>query len=124
MDEIVAQEGIDRSGLKLFYYEAYERQFDDDKMCWSSFAPEESFETNVEQPTAARLEGFDVVSFDSGTDPGCSPLSCNSLADELPVNEHCLFATFQEAKDALETGKFKNCEPGPYRIFAVYTVDA
>lgn len=49
-------------------------------------------------------------------------LSGNSLATDIPVNEHCLFRTFQEAKEAIEGGLFKNSEPGPYRIFAVYTV--
>jgi hypothetical protein len=33
-----------------------------------------------------------------------------------------LFESFDEAKAALESGKFDNAEPGPHRIFAVYTV--
>jgi hypothetical protein len=33
------------------------------------------------------------------------------------------FKTFAEAKEALEAGIFENSEHGPYRIFAVYTVD-
>ena len=124
MDYIVAREGISRDGLKLFYYEVYERQFDEDEIRWSNFAPDASFVTNAEKPRTARLEGFDVVSFASGTSPACSPLSCNSLADELPVNPHCLFETFQEARDALDAGRFNNSEPGPFRIFSVYSVDA
>lgn len=124
MDDIVARKNISRDGLKLFYYEVYERQFDEVDMRWSSFTPEASFVTNVKKPRNARLEGFDVVSFAVGTNPDCSPLSCNALADELPVNAHCLFETFQEAKDALEAGKFNHSEPGPFRIFSVYSVNA
>jgi len=108
----------------LFYYEVFERQFAEDEMRWSSFAPEASFVTDVEKPGTARLEGFDVVSFSAGAAPECSPLSCNYLANELPVNAHCLFETLQEAKDALEAGKFNQAEPGPFRIFAVYSVDS
>ncbi len=124
MDEIVAREVLSPDDLKLFYYEVYERQFDEVAMHWSSFSPDASFMTNVEKPRTARLVGFDVVSFTAGASPDCSPLSCNALADELPVNAHCLFETFQEAKEALELGKFNNSEPGPFRIFSVYSVDA
>jgi hypothetical protein len=108
----------------LFYYEVYESEFYEDEKVWSEFDPEESFETNVVRPNTAKLEGFDVVSFSSGNSPECSPLSCNSLADAIPVNQHCLFTSFTEAKEALEAGKFTACEPGPYRIFAVYSVQA
>jgi hypothetical protein len=124
MDEIATTERADRSTLKLFYYEVYESEFDEDEKAWSAFDPEKSFETNVVKPNTAKLEGFDVVSFSNGNSPECSPLSCNSLADEIPVNQHCLFASFAEAKEALEVGKFIDSEPGPYRIFAVYSVQA
>lgn len=136
MDEIVAREVLNLEGLKLFYYEVFDRQFDEVAMHWSSFSPDASFMTNVEKPRTARLVGFDVVSFGLewptistgpgvvGTIPECSPLSCNALADELPVNAHCLFETFLDAKEALELGKFNNSEPGPFRIFSVYTVEA
>jgi hypothetical protein len=69
------------------------------------------------------LRGFDVTTFSLNNSPECSPLSCNSLATSIPVNEHCLFNAFAEAKEALEAGLFENSEPGPYRVFAVYTVD-
>lgn len=123
MDDIAAAEGKAITEFGLFYYELYEQQYDVQQMSWSSFAPEPSFETKVKSPVRARLEGFDVVSFSLGTDRECSPLSCNSLADELPVNAHCLFESFEEAKAAIEEGKFNNTEPGPFRIFAVYSVE-
>jgi hypothetical protein len=119
--EIATNEGIDLSGTTLFYYEAYEYEFDEDSKEWSAFTPEPSFATDIQVPMDKRLEGFDVTTFTAHTSPECSPLSCNSLATTIPVNEHCLFNTFAEAKDALEIGLFRNSEPGPYRIFAVYT---
>jgi len=70
------------------------------------------------------LEGFDVTSFVVHTSPECSPLSCNSLAEKIPTNRHCLFNTFDEAKSAIDNGMFAGAEPGPYRIIAVYSVPA
>jgi hypothetical protein len=121
--EIAANAGIDLSGATLFYYEAYEFEFDEDSKEWKAFAPEPSFATDVLVPADKRLEGFDVTTFSFHTGPECSPLSCNSLATTIPVNQHCLFDTFGNAKEALEGSLFKNSEPGPYRIIAVYTVD-
>ena len=63
------------------------------------------------------------MTFSAGSSPECSPLSCNGVAKELPTNAHCLFAGFEEAEAALSRGAFKDSEPGPYRIFAVYSVD-
>ena len=120
IEEIAANENIDLSGTTLFYYEVYEYEFDEEKEEWLSFEPD--FETNVQILINKHLEGFDIATFRMHNTPDCSPLSCNSLATTIPVNEHCLFDTFIEAKNALDTGLFQNSEPGPYRIFAVYTV--
>jgi hypothetical protein len=118
----VAQENsISLEGTSLFYYEAYELEFDGEK--WKSYGPERSFVTNVEIPVLGTLDGFDVVNFTAGNSPECSGLSCSSLAAELPTNSHCLLASFAEAKRQLETGAFGNSEPGPYRIFAVFSVN-
>ena len=120
IDELAKTESISLEGTKLFYYEVYEKQLAND---WVSFEPEKSFETNIIEPKVKYLEGFDVVTFSVGTSPECSPLSCCALAAELNTNEHCLFESFDEAKQNLEEGKFNNSEPGPYRIFAVYSVE-
>lgn len=122
MDDIIAKERLDRSELRLFFYEVHQLEYDETNKRWSSFEPEASLVTSVARPTSAHLEGFDIVSFAAGTGPECSPLSCNSLAQSIPVNEHCLFTTFAEAKHALEDGTFNDSEPGPFRIFAVYSV--
>jgi hypothetical protein len=122
MDIIAVREGVHQSNLMLFYYEFHEQEFDEIAKIWLDIEPEPLFFTQVEKPTNARLAGYDVVSFSTGQGPGCSPLSCNSLAVKIPVNEECLFATFEDAKGALEAGKFDNSEPGPFRIVAVYLV--
>jgi hypothetical protein len=125
--EIVLQLGqqnsIDLRGTRLFFYEVYEVEFDDVESQWTSFKPEPSFPTHVVVPTEKALEGYDVVSFSLGISAECSPLSCNSLATEVETNQHCLLTSFERAQNLLEEGKFKNAEPGPYRIFAVYSTE-
>jgi len=120
---VAKKNAIPLDGTRLFYYEINELQFNAAKGSWEPFGPEPSFPLNVEKLTAARLEGYDVVSFTAGNDPECSPLSCNSLARNIETNPHCLLSSLEEAKDLLEKGRFVDCEPGPYRVFAVYSVD-
>jgi hypothetical protein len=79
--------------------------------------------TNVELPAEKRLQGFDVVTFFVGNAPEYWPLSCNGLAEKIPTNHHCLLESFGLAELSLNSGKFAAAEPGPYRIFAVYSVD-
>ncbi len=118
---IAKENSIQLQGASLFYYEGHEMEFDGER--WSTWSPEQSFPTNVARPAKKLLEGYDVVSFSVKTNPECSPLSCNSIAEEVQVNSHCLFASFGGAEKGLNGGVFKNAEPGPYRIFAVYSVD-
>ena len=122
MKEIAAAEGIDLSGMTLFYYEVFPEQFDESSRQWSAFEVEPSFLTAVERPASSELAGYDVTTFSAGNGSECSPLSCNGLAKVLGCNSHCLFLTFKQAKAALEAGCFDHCEPGPFRIFAVHTV--
>lgn len=123
--QLLAKEiSIELGGTKLFYYEAYEQEYDEDNHAWSAFDPEPSFVTNVSSPPQKHLEGYDVTTFAAHTSPECSPLSCNSLAVTIPTNAHCLFDTFEEARDALEAGAFNDSEPGPFRIIAVYSVNS
>ena len=118
---LARENSIELEGTSLFYYEAYEKEFDGER--WRPFGPEPSLPTNVGPPRQRKLEGFDVVTFYAGNAPECSPLSCNGMAQELSTNSHCLFATFAEAEAALSRGAFKDSEPGPYRIFSVYSVN-
>ena len=118
---IAKENSIQLEGTSLFYYEAYEMQFDGKS--WDPWLPEPSFPTEVVQPPRKQLEGFDVVTFCAGTSPECSPLSCNSLASALRTNQHCLFVSFDEAQTNINNGGFTRCEPGPYPIFSVHSVD-
>ncbi len=120
--QIVARENaVDLRGTSLFYYEAHEMEFTGD--AWRFFSPEPDSTVNVAPPPQKKLEGFDVVSFSMGRGPEHSPLSCNSLSEEIRTNSHCLFDTFSEAEKSLGRGEFVKCEPGPYRIFAAYSVE-
>jgi hypothetical protein len=118
---VARENSIQLDGTTLFYYEVYEEEFDG--RSWCPYQPQPSFPTHITPASGKKLEGFDVVTFSANTSPECSPLSCNAVAKEIRTNEHCLLATFQEAHAQLTSGAFKDAEPGPYRIFAVYSVD-
>jgi hypothetical protein len=111
---------IQLEGASLFYYEVYEMEFDGTS--WYPYEAESSLPTNVIPPQGKVLEGFDVVTFYAKNAPECSPLSCNGMAKEIRTNQHCLLESLAEAYDRLNSGAFNNAEPGPYRIFAVYSV--
>lgn len=121
IQEIAKEHCIDLSGIKYFYYEMYDLEFYEENE-WKAFEPEASFTTDIEKPKFKNLEGYDIVTFSCGNSAECSPLSCNGLANTIPVNKHCLLSSFDNALQLLEDGKFKNAEPGPYRIIAVYSV--
>jgi len=116
---VARQNSIDLTLTTLFYYEVYELEFDGKN--WNSYGPNSA--VNVTPPARKKLEGFDVVTFFARSSPECSPLSCNSMAEEVPTNAHCLLVSFEEAERLLNSGVFNNSEPGPYRIFSVYSVD-
>ena len=124
IESICAEQAIPLGGLKLFYYEAHEEEYDDKSKEWVAYEPEASFGTNVIEPPHKTLEGFDVASFSVHTSPEYSPLSCNSGAETMATNSHCLFSTFEEAFHAIEGQAFASMEPGPYRIIAVYSPNA
>ena len=123
IQQLAQEHSLDLGGTTLFYYEIHEMEFDEDVKEWSEFEPEASFITKVAVPAKKVLIGYDLVSFSVGTNPGCSPLSCNHLARAVETNQHCLLDSFEQAKQLLESENFKGVEPGPYRIFAVYAVE-
>jgi len=74
------------------------------------------------EPLDASFEclGCDVVSRSAGTSFECSPLSCNSMAREHPVNRYCLLddpATAFRLAGEFEGG---GGEPGPYCVVEVW----
>jgi hypothetical protein len=121
--EVAQRNAIDLTGTGLFFYECHEWELDETEGRWVPFQPEPSLVTRVVAPGRRALEGYDVVTFCARTSPECSPLSCNALASEVETNRHCLLPTLERAKQLLEEGRFKNTEPGPFRIFAVYSTD-
>lgn len=123
IQQLSRETSIDLQGMSLFYYEVHELEFEEASSQWTRFGPEPSFTTNVIVPSRKVLEGYDVATFFAGTSAECSPLSCNALAIEVETNQHCLLASLQQAQRLLESGEFKHAEPGPYRIFAVYSVE-
>ena len=121
--QVAQAHSIDLAGTSLFYYEVHELEFHAPARQWVTFQPEPSFPIQVVVPPVKDLEGYDVVTFTVGARAECSPLSCNALASEVETNPHCLLASLEQARRLLETGQFTHAEPGPYRIFAVYSLD-
>ncbi|WP_156340379.1 hypothetical protein [Sphingomonas sp. Leaf17] len=127
---LAADAGADVSDTALFYFTAYEREQETDGWTfdpagWRDRSPARSapIADNVRLPApgTSTLLGYDVVVFGDFLEH--SPLSCNSIAKGLPVNEHCLFAGLDEAIAAIDAGAFGNgCEEGVYTIFGVYRV--
>jgi hypothetical protein len=120
------EHSIDLGGALLFYYEVYELEFFEGE--WCSFSPWEDRWKDSEEivlPANKRIDGYDVVTFWTKNSPAPehSPLSCNSLAENLKTNAHCLFDTFEQARIAVNTGQFTGCEPGALRIFGVFSAD-
>jgi hypothetical protein len=122
--QLAGEHGISLEGCTFLYYEVFDQEYNDQTNNWQSFAPESSFGLSVDPPQSKRLEGYDIVTFSVHTSPECSPLSCNNLAATIPTNSHCLLNTFDQAKQLIEGGAFDNSEPGPFRIYSVYSIEA
>jgi hypothetical protein len=122
IERVAREGGVDLQGTSLFFYEVYGQEFDEVEGTWADFGPELSFPTQVIVPAEKVLDGYDVVSFECGTSAECSPLSCNHLATDVETNSRCLLASLEQAKQLLEGGAFRGSEPGPFRVFAVYSV--
>jgi hypothetical protein len=72
-------------------------------------------------PQGFRSLGFDSASRSSEQGLGfeCSPLSCNGLAAEMLVNEHCLFPTLEAAIAGAGRFAVEQPEPGDYYVVEV-----
>jgi len=64
-------------------------------------------------PTTLEASSVNFLSF------GCSPLSCNMLGQEVPVNEFCLIEDLNTAIRAAERFAREEPEPGPYIIVEI-----
>jgi hypothetical protein len=72
-------------------------------------------------PAGFRSIGFDSASRSSvaGLSLECSPLSCNAMASEMTVNEHCLFPTLDTAIAGAVRFAVEQPEPGDYYVVEV-----
>ena len=68
--------------------------------------------------------GYDLVSRSQDNKFECSPISCNGLAADVPVNRHCLLDDAESAFALAETlevaGQPMRGEPGPYFVVEVW----
>jgi hypothetical protein len=122
MDMILGEEKLSDE-LELLFYEVYEKQFEAEEYVWQEFQGEETFGLQVKLPLQKVFLGFDIVSYSVGTSHECSPISCNLLCQEVPVNRSCLLEDFNFTLHLTETLHRKKCDPGPYRIIAVHKID-
>jgi hypothetical protein len=75
---------------------------------------------HVEQlPSSFVSLGFDAVSKSVSAFFECSPLSCNNMAAEAPVNRYCLLETLEEAMALAQRCSLEEGEPGPYYVLEV-----
>lgn len=106
----------------LVFYCGYEKQYNAELGRWTSFEAIAEFPTQIIEPKQSELMGYDVVTYWAQNAPEHSPLSCNHMAGEIPVNEHCLVDTAETLVELLESGQFDKSEPGPYRVIEVHRV--
>ena len=69
---------------------------------------------------ARRLIGETEDEPDSPLSFGCSPLSCNYMAEVYPVNRYCLVDDPDTALAMARDFASGNCEPGPYCVVEVW----
>ena len=71
-----------------------------------------------------RCRGYDPVQIGDNQAGGywfaCSPLSCNYLAEHIPVNRACLIDSLNDAIAIATRFSIEQPEPGPYAIFEVW----
>lgn len=77
------------------------------------------------RPLSARYEklGYDCVQTEwekSVAGFGCSPLSCNGMAQRIPVNRFCLIETIDAAIDVARQFGKEQPEPGVYYVMEVW----
>ncbi len=102
---LASDHGLDLSTVRWFYYEAYEKEFNDVEEVWQAFEPQESFETKVVPPIEIPVcldTTLCSLRWPGGSSAECSLLSCNRLAEKIRVNRDCLLETFEEAMSLID----------------------
>src|ERR1041385_6473147 len=72
------------------------------------------------RPSSFLRLGFDVASRSITPEFECSPLSCNELAVEVPVNSMCLIETLPTAIEFARRCASEQPEPGSYFVIEVW----
>lgn len=106
----------DRGRYTLFAYRMLPRLFDEDGE--TEFAIPKLATTPL--PEAFTRIGYDAVSRPYGAGFECSPLSCNYVARDYPVNRHCLVDHLDTAISMARAFGIGKCEPGPYLVIEVW----
>jgi hypothetical protein len=114
-----------RPEFKLFAYRILPLLFDtsgiEREITIDELFPADMPELPSAPPPCERL-GYDVVERDVATGMlgfGCSPLSCNGMAESIPVNEFCLIDDLETALAAARRFGVEQPEPGPFVIVEV-----
>jgi hypothetical protein len=103
------------SDFSLFAYRLLPLRFSKDRT-----EPFEIIAEDVESlPAGFASLGFDVVNKTLAPFFECSPLSCNGMAEEVPVNRFCLLATLDEAIAFAQRCAREEPEPGPFYVIEV-----
>ncbi len=108
----------ERPGYRLFAYRIGPKRYRNGEML-DLVIPPDVHPTSI--PSTFVSLGFDAVSKSREDVLGfeCSPLSCNGMADELPVNSRCLFES-EDAASASAAGFSRgDVEPGDYYVVEV-----
>jgi len=114
-----------KSAFRIFAYRILPLLFDasgiERPVTIGQLFPADMAELPSARPPYQRL-GYDVVERDVATGMlgfGCSPLSCNGMAESVPVNEFCLIGDMEIALAAARRFGIEQPEPGPYVIVEV-----
>ncbi len=71
-------------------------------------------------PSDFEFLGYDAVSDSGGCNLGCSPLSCNHMAEKIRVNRFCLIDRLEDAIAAARRFSIGEAEPGTYYVVEVW----
>jgi len=114
-----------KSEFRIFAYDILPLLFDtsgiEKSVTIDQIFPADMPELPFVRPPYQRL-GYDVVERDVATGMlgfGCSPLSCNGMAEAIRVNEFCLIDDLETALATARRFGVEQPEPGPYVIVEV-----
>ena len=112
----VVPDGPSNAAYRMFAYRLFPVEFDGGEQRPFAIPP-----LAVKLPPAGyRRLGYDAVSRSCGSAFECSPLSCNSMAEQTATNRYCLVDDAQTAFHFAAEFEAQGCEPGPYYVVEVW----